>query len=156
MIYRPQFAYPTPDGFRDQDSDQFFDSVAVPQLAAGGANPIYSIPLTLDPDAEFRWRGVKFDHVDAANIGVRFRDPWNNYLSDDFIPIWLAFISPSSDELTGGQCCVFEPEIICPAKSVVFVDFISYDTVPWLSGGPSPIVLCGVKRFPISGCGGCS
>jgi hypothetical protein len=155
VIYRPQFAFPTPDGCRDQEAELFYDTQSNPGLAVAPGDPakIYNIPLTIDPDAEFLWRGVKFDHVKNANIGVRFRDPYGRYMSDDFVPIWLCHISPSNTLTMGGQACIHEPEIVCPAASVVMVDFCSYDTTPWTSGGPSPVMLCGVKRYKLdAGC----
>lgn len=150
MIYRAQFAFPTPPGFQDVESEQFFDFQSNPGLSQSPPNPspIYNIPLTLDPDAEFRWRGVKFDHTNNANIGFRFRDPYGNYMASDFVPVWLLFISPSNTLTTGGPCNILEPEVICPKNSVIMLDVISYDATPWTSGGPSPICLYGVKRYP--------
>ena len=155
MIYRPQFAYPTPDGFRDQETEQFFDSQAFGLLNPQVGDPpiIYDIPLTLDPDADFRWRGEKFDHATLSNFGVRFRDCHLNYLSDDFIPVWLVFIGPSLSARGGGQGITHEPEILCPATGVVMMDIKSFDTVPWTTGGPGNVTLCGVKRYNLQNCG---
>ena len=149
MIYRPQFAYRTPKGFRDVEFEHFYDSTTLAALApvSGSVSPVYSIPLNIDPDAEFRWRGVKIDHLFSLNVGLRFRDPYGNYLSDDFVPVWLAFIPPSLTIYTGGQSCIHEPEIVCPASSVVLLDVCSYDTVPWSSRGLLSILLTGVKRY---------
>jgi hypothetical protein len=169
LIYRPQFAYPTPPGFRDQEFQFFYDSSILPQLdpQIGDPNPILSLPLTVDPDAPFYWRGVKINNPLLGNYGLRFRDPFGNYLacsalngnnsptptSDDFVPAWLAYVIPSPSSLAGGMPCIHEPEICCPAKSVVFVDLFSFDSVPWTTGGPKGIFLCGVKRYDERACG---
>jgi hypothetical protein len=153
MIYRPQFAFPTPEGFRDQEFEHYYDYTTLPALAGVGPAKLYDIPLTIDPDAEFRWRGVKFDHTTLANYGVRFRDTHLNYLSDDFVPSYLAFIGPSTDARSGGQGVDAEPELICPASGEVTLDICSYDTTPWQSGGPGNVTLCGVKRYDLLTCG---
>jgi hypothetical protein len=155
MIYRPQFAYPTPEGFRDQEFEHYYDSTVLPALNPTTAFPatLFDIPLTIDPDAKFMWRGVKFDHATISNFGVRFRDTRLNYLSDDFVPVWLAFIPPSLTALSGGQGVTHEPEVICPKAGVVMIDIKSYDTVPWTTGGPQNVTLCGVKRYSLADCG---
>jgi hypothetical protein len=59
--YRPQFAYPTSRGCRDEDFVYYFDGSNVPLLANGLAAgvEIDYIPLPLDQDAPFYWRGWK-------------------------------------------------------------------------------------------------
>jgi len=154
MIYHPQFVYRTPKGFRDVEFEVFYDLTTLAALAPapGSKSPVYDLPLNMDPDAEFRWRGVKTDHLLSLNVGLRFRDPYGNYLSDDFVPVWLAFIPPSLTAFTGGQSCIHEPEIVCPASSVVLLDVCSYDTVTWSSGGLGSILLTGVKRYADTCC----
>jgi hypothetical protein len=134
--------------------EHFFDFTTLAALApaSGSASPVYSLPLNIDPDAEFHWRGVKVDHLLSLNVGIRFRDTLGNYLSDDFVPVWLAFISPSLTAYTGAQSCIHEPEIVCPASSVILLDVCSYDTVPWSSGGLDSILLTGVKRYSNTSC----
>ena len=59
--YRPQFAYATPPGCRDEDFVYYFDGSNVPLLAQniGPGMEIDYIPLPLDQDAPFYWRGWK-------------------------------------------------------------------------------------------------
>lgn len=158
-LYRPQFAYPTPDGFTDVDFDHYFDQHSVPPLALGPGAPdqIYNISLPLDPDAPFHWRGIKIPNLNGAtgplNIGLRFRSPDGRYLSDDFVPIWLWGLTPcNGDALTGGQCCILESELICPAASVIFVDQSSL--VPGAGYQVGTIILTGIKRFRNDQCCG--
>jgi hypothetical protein len=58
MSYRPQFPYPTPEGYIDEEFTQYFDQFSVPALGTAE-----------DP------------------LGIRFTDPWGNHLSDGFVPV---------------------------------------------------------------------
>lgn len=123
MPYRPQFAYPILAG--DQDFDHYFDPNNVPALeVVVNAPAVVSVSLNLDPDAAFVWRGVKIPMAGGLyDLEVRFRDPnTQRALSDDYIPAWLFGVPPSSSDLDGGQSCVLESEIACPAAGVVTVD----------------------------------
>jgi len=124
------------------------------------------LPLTLDPDAPFEWRGVKINNPTIGNYGLRFKDPYGNYLAasalngnnspvptaNDFVPAWLAFVIPAPSALAGGPACIFEPQVICPKKGVIFLDIMSFDATPWTTGGPLGIFLCGIKRYDERGC----
>ena len=70
MIYRPQFAYSTPEGFEDVDFDHYFSAATIFGLDPGVGNPqeITNIPLTLDPDAIFCWRGIKDSESGACAV----------------------------------------------------------------------------------------
>lgn len=155
MIYVPQYTAPTPEGFRDVDFDHFYDALPssgpyyLPQLAltVGDPNPVLNIPLRIDPDAPFIWRGIK---IGIHNIGIRLRDPWGNFLCPDnqFVPMFL-FSAAAVRQGTGesGPGCVIEPETECPPQSVIYVDLFSFEAVPWTLGGPNQILLTGVKRY---------
>lgn len=170
MIYVPQYSFPTPEGFRDLDFDHYYDSdpasgpLYLPQLSPGPGdpNPILNIPLRIDADAPFLWRGIKFEGTpglgpDAssptsfANFGVRLRDPWGNYFcpDNDFVPVWLFGYQPQESSLGLGLAPgnTMEPETECPPQSVVYLDIFSYDTIPWHTGGPGKVWLTGVKRY---------
>jgi hypothetical protein len=41
----------------------------------------------------------------------------------------------------------YEPEVFCPANSVVYMDLFSWAATPWSDGGPDRVWLTGVKRF---------
>jgi len=170
-MYRAQFAYPTPDGYTDVDFEHYFDQNTCPQLLPGAGAPdqIYNIPLNLDPDAPFHWRGIKIPNLDGAagprNVGLRFRAPDGRGLSaagtpnpavavpNAFVPIWLwGFQANNGDALTGAQCCVFESEIVCPPAGVILVDQCSL-----IAGGGyqvGTIILCGIKRYKNDVCCG--
>jgi len=160
MIYRPQFAYPTPDGCRDVDYVYYFDGSNTPLLNqnVSGLN-IPNIPLTLEQDVPFYWRGIKVnaDRQQSAgvphlysvpNFKVRF-DDWSwNKLSDDFVPATL-YGYPSNAwqfnnaQLTGPPVPI--QEIYCPAGSVQWLNL----QVPTLSGDSHfvSVSLHGVKRY---------
>src|ERR1035441_3040572 len=93
MAYRPHFAYKTPAGYVDERAEFPFDYRNLP-LSATPAYLTYrtNIPLRLDQDAEFRWRGISWEYPDpglfySGQIAIRLRDCYGNYLSNDFIPI---------------------------------------------------------------------
>jgi hypothetical protein len=154
-MYRPEFAYPTPDGFVDQDCDQYFDSNTTPFLAQSTPNLISNIPLQLDKDADFLWRGVKIpilDYQGIQNVAIQLRAPGGRYITADFVPIWLFGIQVNQgDGLTGGPGCVLEPGIYCPKGSVILLDTLGIG-----NGGATllEIVLTGVKRWPKALCCG--
>lgn len=170
-MYRAQFAYPTPDGFTDTDFEHYFDQTTVPALAPGVGAPdqIYNIPLPLDPDAPFYWRGLKIPNLNGVagplNIGLRFRsspggrqlsgaaDAGNTTAANDFVPIWLLGLTPCNDDaLTGGQCCVLESEIPCPAAGTVIVEQSSL--TPGAGYQVGTVILAGVKRYANDACCG--
>jgi hypothetical protein len=93
MIYRPQFAYATPPGCRDIDYVYYFDGSNTPLLNQNVSGlTIPNIPLVLEQDAPFYWRGIKVNALRETNGGVpdsyeipdlkvRFEDHLNNKLS---------------------------------------------------------------------------
>jgi hypothetical protein len=123
FVYRPQFPFFTPPLYRDKDAVQYFDQVSTPllnsalNLAVGGM--ILGIPLQLDADAPFTWRGIKVNG--PANFALKFRDPYGNYLSDDWINIPLEY-GPEETSVYGSNVVDIEPAIACPHASVILVD----------------------------------
>jgi hypothetical protein len=170
LIYRPEFAYSTPPGFRDQEFEHFYDTTSTPGFnPATGTQSVLNIPLNIDTDAEFRWRGIRLKFTDSdedlsgiANIGLRWRTPEGAYLSPSsdtspfgFVPVYLAYITPKNDNnVNGGMSCIIEPEIICPAASVVWLDMFSFDL--GVSGYLQFLWLTGVKRFSDEKSCGCA
>jgi len=157
-LYRPQFAYPTPDGFTDQDCDQYFDGNNAPALGqTGGPGLVQNIPLQLDKDADFLWRGIKISrpgsYADVPNLGIQLRMADDRYLTAGFVPVWLWGWQPSqNDNLTGGPGCILEPKIYCRKGSTILLDYRNLT-----SGGTSiefTVVLTGVKRWSKSLCCG--
>ncbi len=153
---RPQFAYSTPPGCRDEDFVYFFDGSNTPALNQDvSGQTILNVPLVLEQDAPFYWRGIKLGLREPSvpsyvlpNLSVQFRDCYENNLSDDLVPATqygfpqnpLAF---NSQVLTGPPF-VLEPEIYCPpGGSMLF--FLQAPTLV----APSflQISLLGVKRF---------
>lgn len=125
MSYRPQFPFSTPPQFQDKDFVHYFDQTNTPQLnsalslAAGGT--ILAIPLQLQGDAPFSLRGIKING--PSNYAVRLRDPYGNYLSDDWVNLPLEY-APNEPAVFGSNVVEFEPEIRCPAGCVLLVDVL--------------------------------
>jgi hypothetical protein len=122
-MYRPQFPFPVPDQFQDKDFVHYFDQTNTPRLndalsLAAGAT-IIGIPLQLQGDAPFNLRAIEINGPN--NYAVRLRDPYGNYLSDDYIPIPLDY-GPEETAGYGSNVVEFEPELKCPAGSVILVD----------------------------------
>ena len=156
MIYRPQFAYSTPAGCRDEDFIYFFDGSNTPVLNQDiGGKVIGNIPLVLQQDAPFYWRGIKVGMRDPdtplyeiPNIAIQFQDCYQNNLSDDLVPaVHFGFpqnpLAFNSEMLTGPPF-VLEPEIYCPPGGylLLFLDAASADTTILFQ-----VSLYGVKRF---------
>ena len=125
MIYRPQFPYLTPEGFQDEEFHYYFDSNDQPALSVGSlavGQSLSGIPLVLQTDAPFLWRGLIIDNPSAA-FAVRFRAPDGTYLSDDFVPIgFYSPIPPADHPPVGNSPTVLDFEIPCEKGSVVYLD----------------------------------
>lgn len=148
-MYRPQFAYATPEGFHDQDFSYSFDGNTNTPLLAGNipANTfLQNIILPLQPDQMFLWRGWKVQSysITFEPLFIQFKDPFGNYLSLCPIgsPHWYL---PPGAQGYGFQTVPIEPEIPCPAGSNVTL----YIQNPFAGGVLLPrVVLYGVKRGP--------
>lgn len=152
-MYRPQFPYPVDRGFYDRDFDHYFDATNTPllnnaTLAAGGL--IQNVPLTLQSDAPFFLRGIQVKGINGADpvVSVQFKDPSENYLSDDFVPLDLAY-SPNGTALYFLNIVV-EPEIRCPGGAVLWVN-IQNQTAGNQDITKVRITLSGVKRYVAKG-----
>lgn len=124
-MYRPQFPFATPPRFQDKDFVHYFDQTNTPQLnnalSLAAGQSILAIPLQLQGDAPFTLRGIKING--PANYAVKLRDPYGNYLSDDWVPLALDY-APNEPASYGSNVVEFEPEIRCPAGSIVLVDVL--------------------------------
>ena len=71
MCIRDRFPYATPQGCRDEDFVYYFDGSNVPLLLTnlGPGAEIDYIPLPLDQDAPFYWRGWKVAMQYTVGIG---------------------------------------------------------------------------------------
>ena len=167
-MFRPQFAYSTPDGCDDQDFVYTFDGSNTPQLFTDiSGKTISNIPLLLQRDAPFYWRGIKLATLVSTsgpngsaggitsysfpNVNVKFQDPYLNDLSDGLVPA-TQYAFPQNplnfnNSLLTGPPYVLDPEIYCPAGGYI----LFFLQAPVLS---SPtllsVTLYGVKR--IKGC----
>lgn len=131
--YRPQWMNPTPKGFKDDTYTYFFDASNTPGLVtavpAGGRRE--NIPLPLQAGAQFLWRGFTLIPTYGVLVGLlmRWKDPWGNYLSADYIPTWLCGYPSGSVSIIGGGTAQpmkiivpFDPEVICPPSSLITID----------------------------------
>ena len=156
MMYRPQFAYSTLPGCKDEDFVYFFDGSNTPFLNQSvSALSIPYIPLILDQDAPFYWRGIKIDMRTTGavppNVNVKLRDCYQNDLSDGLVPATQYGFPQNPVTFNGhnytGAPVPLEPEIYCPRGGVILFFF----EAPTLAN-PSylSVTLFGVKRF--TGC----
>jgi hypothetical protein len=122
MSYRPQFPYPTPEGYIDEEFTQYFDQFSVPALgtALAPAESVFGIPLHLEPGIEYRIRAVEVSAAAEDPLGIRFTDPWGNHLSDGFVPV--ASYNGNQGSQPGGIPVALESEIVCPPGGIVTVD----------------------------------
>jgi len=150
-MYRPQFAYATPDGYTDQDFSYSFDgNTNTPLLSGTIASGVFvqNIVLPLQPDEVFMWRGWKVISYSIAvmPLYVQWKDPLGNYLS--LAPVPIAHIAlPSGATGWGSLTVAIEPEIPCPAGSnpVMYIA----NPAPSSTVNLPRVVLYGVKRGPL-------
>ena len=164
--HRPQFAYSTPPGCRDEEFTYTFDGSNTPMLYADiSGRAISNIPFPLDRDAPFYWRGIKVALLSSAagpngtvggitgyafpEVYVKFRDCYENDLSDGLVAATqYAFpqnpVQPNNNSLLTGPPTPLDPEIYCPAGGVIFF----FLRAPVLAG-PSllSVTLYGMKRY---------
>ena len=159
MIYRAQFAYPTPPGCRDEDFVYYFDGSFIPMLNQDVQGlTLSNIPLPLQQDAPFYWRGIKVELRGAGggpaipDFYVKFQDCYLNDLSDGLVSAaTYGFaqnpVTFNNADYTGAPVPL-EPEIYCPAGGLIqFFLSCPVGTVSY-----PMVTLFGVKRF--KDCGG--
>jgi len=144
QLYRPQFPYASVPECTEEQFHYTFDSNNTSAMGnsipAGGL--LLNVPLPLEPDAAFLWRGFKIRDTDLA---VRLKDPYGNYLSMAFIPVALYGDTPiDSTGSEGGFCVPWGQGIYCPLGGNVFVDFYNPTDGALI---PTAIALYGLKRF---------
>lgn len=150
-VYRAQFGYDTPKGFRDEQFHYTFYGYNTPMLTgsiAAGAI-LANIPLVLQTDAPFLLRGWKVSQAAAPfsnpQLSIQFKDTWGNYLSSGLVPIAL-YAPPVNASVGGFMVNPVEPEIRCPAGGVLWVWLQN----PTASPVPAPqISFYGVKRYRV-------
>ena len=156
-MYRPQFAYQTPPKCRDEEFVYYFDGSNTPMLAIdlSTVTLIEHIPLVLEQDAPFYWRGVKAE-IRAAGGGpgqpdmaIRFRDCYQNDLMDNYVPAtqWGFPMNPVSfnnGDYTGVPT-LLESEIYCPRGGVL--EFFVLPGASLARQTYAFVTLFGVKRF---------
>lgn len=156
-MYRPQFPYATPAGYRDQDFQYSFDfsntrllnGVPLANQQIGAGVTIQNIVLAMQPDLVFMWRGWKVIsfNQNVNPLYIQFKDPIGNPLSP--CPVPLAHIAlPSGGVGWGTSTVPIEPEIPCPAGSNVTV--VIANPQPALAFNLPRVVLYGVKRGPVT------
>jgi hypothetical protein len=123
MSFRPQFVFPVPPDCRDEQFHYFFDSLTTPALS--GTIPtlgtVDSIPLLLQPDTEFHWRGIKISGDDGSSLAVMFQDPYGHFLSDTYVPANAYAVPSGIGNLIGSQTVPQESAIICPPGGVIWI-----------------------------------
>lgn len=148
-MYRPQFAWKTPDGYQDQDFSASFDgNTNTPLLQGMIASGVFlqNIILPLQPDQFFLWRGWKVQSYSIIflNLFFQFKDPAGNYLSPAPVPAGHQVVPPGRAGF-GFQTIPIEPEIPCPAGSNIVCYIVNPTPVPVQL---PRVVLYGVKRGP--------
>jgi hypothetical protein len=123
MPYHPQFSYPpTPEGYTDEEFVYVFNSASMEQLGVillPGQSSL-NIPLQLQADgSEFHVREIQIGNAQAA-LGVRFRDPEENYINESGSGQFVSSVFYSSP--SGDSGAILEPEMVCPSGAAVFID----------------------------------
>jgi hypothetical protein len=156
-MYRAQFAYPTPEGCRDEEFVYHFSGANTPALNVDISGiTLNNVPLVFEQDAPFYWRGIKVGLLNSStpiyeipNVSVQFQDCYQNNLSDDLVPAThYGFPQNPLDfnsQLLTGPPFVLDPEIYCPPGGYL----LFFAQAPTLDAGTHliEISLYGVKRY---------
>lgn len=156
---RPQFFYSTPAGFRDVPyvKPVTFGQDVTGNIPAGQYLNNYVIQLENDAPKLFRSLFMQGEQQGqgagplSGSIQIQLRDAYGNYLTDGYIPAWLLCWGAGSVVPDGGsgRAKVFEPELYCPAGSILLMDFYHPDGLGYLY--PGLFEWRGITRFP-EGC----
>jgi hypothetical protein len=123
--YKPQWAYPTPDGFRDEIYLYPFSFTVL----ADGKTPALNLPMQLDDDVPTILRAILFPNCSPNPSSfdfpafVRIRDSNNNPLSDGLI-LAAGVYGLSGAENQNAFGFPFEPEIACAPGGTIVFDFL--------------------------------
>lgn len=127
-----RYSLPAP-GWHDEPYDMYFELDATASQVRGG------VPLSMDTDADFFWRGISGYSNEEDGIGLlklKFKDAFGNQLSsDDVLQANEVGVAPNARPMF--------PECVCPAYSTLTVDATEY------TGHATTLrfVLRGVKRY---------
>ena len=120
-----QFPYPDPpSGMQWEEFVYYFDSTNTPGLSTPlvVGQTLLNIPLQLQSDAPFIIRGIQVNDPQQF-LGLRFRDAFGRFLSDDFVPSYnYSSFQPLNGSLPGIAFVLVEPGLACPKGSVILVD----------------------------------
>jgi len=133
-VFKPQWAYPTPPGFRDE-----FFAVPFNWTIPGDGSFVRSLPWALDDDVPYIIRGILFSEIGTYRGSIfpgfcRIWEPHGNPLSSrgsvaqdgpEYLDLALAngVWSQSGFNEINGFGFPIEPEIYCPAGSTLLHDF---------------------------------
>lgn len=126
MPYRPQFAYPpTPDGWIDEEFEYYFDPVNTPGLNVSVTGQIaLKIPLQLQKDAEFIWRGVQISG-NTGPLQVRLYDAFDHELAATLVEVDREYSATLNGGPPIGRLPIpMEPEIRCPPGGFLQIDLL--------------------------------
>jgi hypothetical protein len=141
-MHRPQFAFSTPPECLDEAFSYYFDGFLTTALSLPAAQTVRGIPLRMQTDQPFLWRGVRIKAATGVVASLRFVDAFGNRLSDTIQSLDLTF-SPSQLTNIGALAIAWEPELVCPPGAVILVDANNTGTA-----GQLQITLLGDKRYP--------
>jgi hypothetical protein len=131
ILYKPQFAYPDPPGYR---AESFVLPFQFNVLANG--NPQLDLPWKLDDDVPWVFRGMTFAQVFPGAEGgilVRVRDTYGNQLSQGLV---LSFGAQGMSGFNGINAFgfPFDCEVFCEAGGTILFDFqVGYSAQAGLS-----------------------
>jgi hypothetical protein len=120
--FKPQWAYPTPSGYRDEIYEVPFTFL---QLVADGKTFSLNLPVQLDDDVPTILRAIIFPNVAPDNIPamVRIRDSNGNPLSDGLV-LSAGVYGLSGEQNFNAFGFPFEPEIECAPGGTILFDFL--------------------------------
>ena len=148
MTYRPQFAFQTPRGYRDETFHYSFDGLNSGNLVAviPTVRERDNIIFQTEKDAEFVIYAIKVALVTAGStLNVRVYDPFGNQLSQVTIPLTLIFTGAGA-AIVGRLVVALADEIIIPSSGRIVVDLYNPTTG---NVTPPAFTLFGVKRYPL-------
>jgi hypothetical protein len=150
MTWHPQRLMDTPEGWEDQPYIYAFDDTDF-AIALSHGQEVVGLPIEMDQDADFYLCSIAFIWDGAPKwLGIRLRDGYGQYMSDDYLSIigfGFAGSSAAAPFSSAGYTDVFEMPVYLKKGSQLLLDVKNMSDTASMTFN-QPFELRGFKRYP--------
>ncbi len=151
--WHPQRLMDTPPGWSDEPYVYPFNAASF-AISLSHDQQVIGLPLEMDQDADFYLCSIAFVWTGSPSfLGVRFRDGYGNYMSDDYLSVigfGYASSSAAAPFTSGGFTDVFETPKFLKKGTQLLLDVKNMSSTTSMTFN-LPFELRGFKRYPDAG-----